>query len=457
MRRIAFLLASIYCLTACNNEIIDGPIYDPDETNPGFELFMPDGEMVNVYSTATVSENTIDSMWVVVFSGSSPFARKWVEKIEGSQIVRNGDASQLLPQLKHRPAPGDSIICLANIDPVTDTASVSLSNINTYFKLSTKAYYTGTAHLPMSGGFKWSTTSGNVCVMTRAVAKIQIQMGTSVPDVTGDFSADNVTYQVYHYAAGGYIQPALPLSGIPNTAGTHTAEDFFLLQREGITQNESSVYLHECPSSNRTGIDATTPIGETVFNANRQFIILTKGTRTNARYYRLDFYNRATETFIDTKRNHHYIFTINKVRSEGYETELEAINNPGSNIEYDIVVEDGALEIISNGQYAIVATIDTLFGGMDGISYNLGAVRYKIPTGLAASPTTNSVSLQLVSSTPTATDALTLSNPSPAAMTASNQTVSVFVKLGTIDARAMLIFRLGNITYQKPIHFRAGS
>ena len=69
MKRIAFFIVSLYCLTACDNMVLDGPnindpVIIPDET-PRIQLFFPEEEVVNVYSTATTYENTIDYLWVL--------------------------------------------------------------------------------------------------------------------------------------------------------------------------------------------------------------------------------------------------------------------------------------------------------------------------------------------------------------------------------------------------------
>ena len=470
MKRIAFFLASLYCFAACNNEIIDDPAFPADEKNPQIELFFPDAEQVNVYSTATYNENLIDTVWVLVFAENT-LNKKWVEKIEGSQIVRNGFATQLLPQLKNKPASGDTIICIANVDPVlmADTIGLTVANINDRFRLLNNGFYSGTSRLPMSGGFRWSPSSGCICEMTRAVAKIQIQMGTTtgVSDATGNFTADNVFYQIYHIPQAGYIIPTTPISGIPALSRDFIREEYLLLQNKNVTEAKSNAYLPEYPFS-KTTCTGGPDINKSIFHVDRQFILLCKENRDefdyiiDTTYYRMDFYDAKIDTFIDTKRNHHYLFTINRIRSEGYKTRTEAMQNPGSNIEYTVFINDDAKDIISNGQYAIVATLDrTTIGAQDGVDYPVGSVRYYLPAGVSA-PATNEIKLVVTSSTsnpsaPLDPTALTLSSPSPAEMTSSNQTVSIFVKSGIVGAEGVLTFRLGNITYQKNISFRSGS
>ena len=71
-------------------------------------------------------------------------------------------------------------------------------------------------------------------------------------------------------------------------------------------------------------------------------------------YYRLDFWDKNTGAYWDILRNHSYLFNIMKLKSKGYTTVLEAIQNPGSNIEYTITVSDNWSQgFASNGQYLL--------------------------------------------------------------------------------------------------------
>ena len=463
MKRIAFLLGCIYCFTACNNEIMDGPDeIIPDVTTPQIELFMPDSETVNVYSTATASENMIDAIWVLAFNSAG--VKKWAEEIDGSRIVGNGNATQLLPQLKpqHVPVDGDSIVCFANVDPNPDTTSVTMSTINTCFKAIMNDYYYGTERLPMYGAFKWSSND-YTCEMKRIVAKIQVQMGTSVSDVTGNFTAENVTYKLWIGGKGGYVKPTNPLTGIPGSLGYYsTPEIYLMMQNSAITEKNSNIYLFEYPTSTRTYIGAS--IRDSVFHPDRQHIILTKTSTTPGvptTYYRLDFYDPITKKFFDTKRNHHYLFTITKVRSEGYHSLEEAQMNPGSNIEYTIQVNDApsAPRVISNGQYAIVTygdykgtnkdTIVVYTQGSAATTITFLSAQYKLPAGSSfwsAGTTTNTNSIEVEPA-----PSFTLVAPSPAKLTNSITPIQINVSAGNSPDYGTLTIRLGNITHKVAI------
>jgi len=469
MKRIAFLLATLYCLTSCNNEAMIGPDKPKDDTKPQIELFMPDAEVVHLYSTATASENTIDTVWVLAFDGSG--TKLWVEKILGSQITHNGYANQLLPQLTHEPVLGTTIVCIANVDPGPDTVNVSYSTINSYFRLQSKGYYYGAESLPMYGEFVWQPATGYTCEMKRAVAKIQIQMGTgvSIADSIGNFSAENVSYRIYRGGGAGTIQP--PASGVSSGGYQFTPTDLrYLLQKDIVTEQDINTYIFEFPSSTHysdgSGIGSGAPLPFSVsnpdetFQADRLYIILEKDNGSDpTTYYRLDFYNPVTKKFLDIIRNHHYIFTINKVRSEGYRTIEEARLNPSSNIEYEIIIGDGATRIASNGQYAIVTT-----GGLDTVVINISGydvpetvvyARYQLPAEMAslASGTYNSIELQSIKPAyPNAYYDL-----SPTVLTDTNTPITVKVRdypasnpldnVNYNDATGVLIFRLGNIKH----------
>ena len=482
MKRIAFIVGIIYCFTACNIEIVDGPEIPKDEATPQIELILPDAEMVHLYSTATPNENYIDSIWVIAFNGPTSTATKqWVEKID-TLIARNGYASQLLPQLAHEPNPKTQweagnwrFVCIANVNSVDTAGVVYPTDINARFRLDEQRFYEG-KHLPMYGEFIWSASSGYTCVMKRAVAKVQVQMGTSVSDVTGNFDADNVTYRIYNALAEGTIQP--PASGIGSGIGLQTPYNYYnLLQAGSATEQNTNVYLYEFESSryiaNGTSPGIPTPIPglrpDTTFHVDRQHIILQKynSIPNNTTYYRLDFYNPITKTFLDTERNHHYLFTINRVRSEGYQTFDEAQNNPGSNIEYTIRIDDGAIRSSSNGQYAIVTTnvlprylnsLDTLSlvgTAGSGNDHIVVMARIQVPTLQMATSwytsTLNKIELedtQYFEFSPLSNDFLQDPTFPP-----TPEPVSIRVKTGTPSGTiGVLTFHVGNITQK--VYFR---
>ena len=446
MKRITFFILSIFCLTACNNDLEK---LDQPEVTPQIELIMPDAERVSVYSTATVNECRIETMWVIVFDGNT---KLWAEEIAVSNITKNGQASQLLPQLKHKPVNNNTIVCIANMDALNlpaDTATLTPSNINSFFRLQTKKFYSGGDAIPMYGEMTWSDMSGASCKMERAVAKVQVQMGTSVSDVTTKFSAESVTYRIYNSGNAGRIKPDASFWGASNPASPIPFTDQFnLVQKNGATEKQTHAYIHEYSSATRTGTTGDVAVLDNAFNANRQYIILEKNNNPGTTFYRLDFYNSADKKFLDTKRNHHYLFTINKVRSEGYTTLAQAQNNPGSNIEYTVRIDDDFKYITSNGQYAIVSSIDTIkIPTTAQTNLTVGSIRYQP----SSSMTTNIVTTV---NSATASSGFTLVAPAPTAgldivAPYDNRDIVISAPAGTTSGT--VTFKLGNITHIIPI------
>jgi hypothetical protein len=441
MNRITLILFSIYCFISCNNEIISGIHSGGEgegEGNPSqLQLFIPAAERVNLYSTATESECMIDTVWVLVFDGQT---KRWVEKIGRSEILNRGQATQLLPQLSHKLENGNTVICIANVAPNPDTANVTLATINTCFQLS-KPYWSGGDYLPMYGKIDhWAAASAYTCRMTRAVAKIQVQMGTAPSDVTGNFNPENVTYQLFRYPAGGYVEPSSSFTGI-SVAGSPTSA-LRILQKAGATEAETSAFICEYPFS--AGTPGGGAVGIKDFRADRLHLILTKGTAPTARYYRLDFFNPADSTFLDVRRNCHYLFTINKIRSEGYATLSHAQNLPGSNIEYTVRITDHSQSVTSNGQYAIVTSVDTVkIPGDLATPTRVATFRYMNPTGITLASIENAITVEAGSVQPIGA---TLHIASPLTITDVSQELQI-TSSGNLT-EGVIRFQLGNITHR---------
>ena len=454
MKRITFFILSILCFTACNNEGIETE--KPQTPEPQIQLIFPDAKEVNVYSTATESECKIADLWVLEFtSGGALVNNKFITV---GDIVKNGQAAQLLPQLPFKPANSNRVVCIAN-SGITNIAGLNYGNINTIFPLTSNRYYSGGDYLPMYGELIWGSNN-YICEMTRAVAKVQVQMGTSVSDVTTNFSAENVTYRIYNVGYSGHIQPNAGVQGTVINAATTTGS-FNLIQKIGAAEAQTHAYIYEFPSSTQTGIGPALPggpgttVANSAFAINRQHIILEKDNGANQNtFYRLDFYDpntNPTPTFLDTKRNHHYIFTINKVRSEGYTTWQQARDNPGGNIEYVVNVGEDA-KATSNGQYAIVSSLDTIkvpagTGAHNGIVG--GTVRYQ-PGAAMTTPLVTSINTMTVSgagltvpTTPTAANTLDIVAP--------YDRVDIVVNVALGFTTGSITFNLGNITHTIPV------
>jgi hypothetical protein len=437
MRKITFFIAGVLCIVACNNDVIIEQAKESTESQ-SIELRMPEATQVAVYSEATSSECMIDSIWVLEFNSAGSQLLNY-ELVNGSKIINKGHATQLLPQLSFKPTNGDLIICIANGDSIAPFTGITKSTINNYFSSSLhNEYYSDGESLPMYGELLWAT-SYYTCEITRAVAKIQIQMGAGVSDVTGNFTANNVRYKIFNQGKGGYIQPNTPVQGISQSSTVSTTT-CYLLQNStaGVQKN---VYLYEYPTSTKTAFGAN--VNNNDFHANRQYIILEKDNgNNNITYYRLDFYDPATKTFMDIKRNHHYLFIIQKVRSEGYTTLEQAQSNPGSNIEYTITVGDDSKFTKSNGQYAIVTSVDTAYvpAGTAVSDFTIATAKYLMPQGTLASSTINTIAVTSVAS-----GTMSLGATSITALSTSNGNIKINTNASFTEG--IVTLTLGNITH----------
>ena len=458
MKRITWFIIIILCIAACKDAMVI-PSDTEQKRMPSIELRIASDSIVT-YSTATANECWINKLWVLEFNGNT---LENMQLIDGADIFHNGSAVQILPQLDVMPQDGNTIVCIANSDAVTDPhpnmSSINRSNLNTYFPIIAKAFHTETDALPMFGYINdWgNTNSSYTCEMTRAVAKIQLQMGESVEDVTGNFSPETVTYTVYNSAISGLIEPQSAPYGTTSPVSHHSAA-FNLLQKS--SPANTNVYIHEFASATTLGVGGGT-IDQDTFDEDRQHIILTKVSGADTRYFRLDFINPLTNRFLDTERNFHYLFTINKVRSEGYVDLLQAQKNPGSNIEYTINVSDGnqpkATRIISNGQYAILVEGsfegDSIsFSGLSGTVAKIGDLNagYQLPPQMSSLAPGTLNAITVATYTPSASPtAFTLLNPNTLDIIPSSSGFEVLVENGTLPGTVGVItFYLGNMTYK---------
>jgi hypothetical protein len=443
MKRITILILSILCFTACSNDAFNvGPDGEIAKETQQLKLFMPDAAEVSVYSTATVSECWVEDLWVLVFNAAG--ALKLSDTLfVGSAILNNGQAMQLVPQLNRTIGNNELVVCIANSGISTLPTDINITNINEKFPLSAKSYYKGGDALPMYGETHWG---GDYTVkMTRAVAKVQVKLGENISDVTRYFNAESVTWQLYNYGKAGKIQPdPLSLQGVEQAANAlvHTAESFKLLQSEGATEQQTNAYIHEYPSQKQKSNALTPVLNAKDWDVDRVFILLKQEpTPGDSSFYRLDFFSDSI--YLDTKRNNHYIFTINKIRSAGYANTVspfgsyQAITHPGSNIEYTVRIDDDMTYITSNGQYGIASNVDTAYVAAGVANRPIGSIRYIDITGTAGSNIVNSN---------TVTTGLVSPLPSPTSLTASNQ--EIVVSTTSAFTGGVITFKLGNIEHK---------
>jgi hypothetical protein len=169
------IICCILLASGCSNNEIIPEIRDGEGSR--IALFIPGADEVRVYSTATADGNRIKDCIVLTFKDGY----KKSEIVNVLNIVANGEASALLPQLSFKIETGDTVyvICNTGLTALSaDIASITANDINATFPPAEAYYFSGDA-LPMSGSTIWSPTASSTVTLTRAVAKVQIKLGES--------------------------------------------------------------------------------------------------------------------------------------------------------------------------------------------------------------------------------------------------------------------------------------
>ena len=251
-------------------------------------------------------------------------------------------------------------------------------------------------------------------MLFRSVAKVQIKLGESfnigglenVPewyDFAVKYDERKSGFIIGNYggksnmlASGGLSQN---ISGQSAFYGTTSENKFIRFLQYADSEDYMTLYINEYPNSTKDSEGNT--IANNVFNEKRCFLLMVdqisqgsstlgNGTKTNA--WRLDFYDPANKIYLDIKRNNHYTFVVNKIRSMPYvyngthtvsnafTGDQEAWHNPGSNIEYEVMVQENwATHNYSNGQYALSLSTDTIYSENTSLR-----IKAQIPAGVDA-------------------------------------------------------------------------
>ncbi|WP_044269852.1 hypothetical protein [Bacteroides timonensis] len=353
--KLSYLITLLYMMAGCNSDPLI--LEQPDST---LALLMPDPETIAVRSTATESECRIDELVVLAYRGASNtpvFGKQYSGAGLNAVLLGNGTNSPKLSfTTEYVPQDGDCLYLFANPTvaiPITQEKDKIATELH-----GTLSETTTEDVLPISGMVaSWNNAVTNVCVMKRAVAKVQVEI-SAVTQSGEAFEGQTVTWKPLNYNQRIYLSEQAAMT-TGDYAGGYS-------NRFVSADMATSVYIPEYQNHNYAqGMELT---DEGRFNANRCCVLLQVEGSTGKYngYYRLDFHRDAR--YLDIKRNYHYIFHITKVRSNGYDTYEEALNNPPSNIEYEIVVDAAGNTSASNGQYAISATNDhcIIYGGYNG-------------------------------------------------------------------------------------------
>ncbi len=360
--------------TSCIN---DEHIYIAAKSGKGLslELHIPPTTEVVTRSSAVREELEIKgNSYLIVFNSAGLYFSH--ELIEDRKIKENTNGT-VNPQItfdnifpNDLPSNAKLVLILnAQFDPILDN-TCTYESINKIFTLSNLDLNFGASGIPMYGELQgWNNPARTVIKLKRSVAKLQVQVSSSVIGLYAkNFETPaNVKYQIYNYAINGMFKESFAeevtysnTNSVPTKTITNSDINRIVPIVGGVDSDIlGAVYLCEFPYSTKIIGEITSKDIPINTLDNDRFAVIIKSSH-NERYYRLDLCHSAPE-YIDIIRNHHYRIVVTEVNSNGYSSANEAFNSPADNIEYDLI-DDSGYTTISSGLYAMSIGEESLGG-----------------------------------------------------------------------------------------------
>lgn len=363
-RVMSFLFVFALILISCNDDMGLINISSPKT----LQLSIPDAELVQVRSVANESECKISGIQVFVYNDSHTSSPVYYQEgtTDLSFLFGNGTASPTVTLKEYIPADKERIyvVCnLTNRSSVSGTGdflideTVSEEQLRNY---TSQGLISGISNLkdggqsiPMYGWMEWNEkATSNVCLLTRCLAKITVDAAADL------FSGKQVYWEWENLNYSDFVLDS-EYRGIYQGAinGAATSGKYDLLSATTPVDGAIGLVTTYYPLEYKHSVYALgNVVDEKKFSQDRSMLLLTvqNPDGSNKEYYRLDFWDKETGKYLDIVRNHAYRFNITKLKSKGYTSAQEAIQNPGSNIEYMITVSDKWTQgFNSNGQYLV--------------------------------------------------------------------------------------------------------
>ena len=357
---------NIPLLVGCSDDNEMG-IINPSQKNI-IRLSIPDAELVQVRSVANESECKISGIQVFVYNDSHTSSPVYYQEgtTDSSFLFGNGTALPTVTLKEYIPADKERIyvVCnLTNRSSVSGTGNflvdetVSEEQLRNY---ASQGLIKGISNLkdegqsiPMYGWMEWNeNATSNVCLLTRCLAKITVDAAADL------FTGKQVYWEWKNLNYSDFVLDS-EYRGIYQGAinGAATSGKYDLLSATTPVDESIGLVTTYYPLEYKHSVYALgNVVDEKKFSQDRSMLLLTvqNPDGSNKEYYRLDFWDKETGKYLDIVRNHAYRFNIAKLKSKGYTSAQEAIQNPGSNIEYTITVsEKWAQKFNSNGQYLV--------------------------------------------------------------------------------------------------------
>ena len=392
---ILCLIIVFVMLLACSDNI-EIRVHDLNKKNI-IQLSIPDVELVQVRSVAAEWECIIKYIQVFIYDDTHTTAPMYYQegkKNELSFLFGNGTASPTITLKNYVPQDGDRIYVVCNL---INNASVSvegdfllnatiseaqLRSYNSRGNIKGFSDIQGEEHIiPMCGWIEWNENrTSNVCLLTRCFAKVTVDADMNL------FSDKQVYWEWKNLNYSDFVLDSEYQGGIyqGNINETVVSRKYDLISATTSVDKTNGLVTTYYPLEYKHSIYASgAKIGEKVFSKNRAMLLLTVQNQdgSSKEYYRLDFWDRDTDKYLDIVRNHSYRFNITRLKSRGYDMESEAIQNPGSNIEYTVTVSDNwSRGYASNGQYLIKTDREDLKLIENGITDPVTMVKFELQT-----------------------------------------------------------------------------
>lgn len=345
--RYIILAAAVSYLLACNKEYGSGmSANNRDGGNLVLRLPMDNPVDIATYA-ATVDDSRFDDLLAVVIRDN----RAMYEYIDSFTTTSDGITARLT---RFDVKAGERLYLFCNTGQVSVSATDSASLFGA-FEL-TKAL---TERNLMYGGVTQSAHDG-------ASLTVNLQRAAAKAAVTWPRGYSVVEWKICNAPTKGYFTET---AAYP--AGTSFSETL-------VCDDPVSGSVYFLPRKDNSDNRGSGPAPKTFLLVN-----MTKDDEGNLGWFRMDFYGGDTLNVdqapvrMDILPNRSYVFNIRSVSGRGYDSESEAMANPGSNIIYNMEIGSGNLAS-SNGQYAIQIDRETIVAypasDRDGAEINITAL-----------------------------------------------------------------------------------
>lgn len=309
---VVILLSLLFAFASC--------VEDDYETSTNCKksyvtLQLPEEAVVEVKSRSTVNENTVDDVLVFLF-------RDGKAKYQSFVAPTNVGSKVSFTLTKFAVEAGETLYVVCN----TGVSSINATNAEDF--LSELTFSDEDNKMIMYGSKEIGSASNNLSIqLERMLAKVTLASDIAMS-----------SWKICNVPTKGFV-------GRTNIYPTGATFDR-VLSPAALADN---VYFVPRTDNSTTTLPKT-------------YLLV---QLTGKGWYKLDFCNHTGELdeaanvpVLDLESNTHYMFNIETVNSNGYETEAEAAANPGSNVVYSMTTTGSTGD--SNGQYMLQVDRDII-------------------------------------------------------------------------------------------------